>query len=72
MLLQQLCREEEEWFNIDRNERYCILCNINEIGDEFHILFEYDNLRDHRNIFLASYFITLILSSSLCCLISKI
>ena len=33
--------ETGRWFNIDRNERY-ILCNINEIGDEFHLLFQCD------------------------------
>ena len=31
--------ETGRWFNIDRNERYCTLCNINDIGDEFHLLF---------------------------------
>ena len=45
------------WFNIDRNERYCTLCNRNEIGDEFHLLFQCYTLRDQRNRFLTKYFI---------------
>ena len=48
--------ETGRWFNIERNERYCTLCNRNEIQDEFHILFRYDS-RYQRNIFLPSYFI---------------
>ena len=44
------------WFNIDRNERYCALRIRNEIGDEFHILFQCDTLRDQRNIFMTRYF----------------
>ena len=26
--------------NIPRNERFCNLCNKNQIGDEFHYLFQ--------------------------------
>ena len=35
----KLPAETGRWVNIDRNERYCTLCNRNEIGDEFHLLF---------------------------------
>ena len=49
--------ETGRWFNIDRNERHCILCNIKEIGDEFHLLFQCDTLRDQINRFLTRYFI---------------
>ena len=45
------------WLNIDRKDRYCTLCNRNEIGDEFHLLFQCDTLRDQRNRFLTKYFI---------------
>ena len=45
------------WFNIDRNERYCTLCNRNEIGDEFYLLFQCITLIDQRNKFLTRYFI---------------
>ena len=45
------------WFNVDINERYCTLCNRNEIGDEFHLLFQCDTLKEQRNIFLPIYFI---------------
>ena len=49
--------ETGRWFNIDRNERYCTLCNRNKIGDEFHLLFQCDTLRDQINRFLTRYFI---------------
>ena len=49
--------ETGRWFNIDINERYCTLFNKNEIGDEFHLLFQCDTLRGQRNIFLPSDFI---------------
>ena len=61
----KLPSETGRWFNIYRNERYCILCNRNKIGDEFNLLLQCDTLGDQRHILL----ITLILSSSLCCLI---
>jgi hypothetical protein len=32
--------ETGRFFNIDRSERYCNLCNVNELGDEFHYLFK--------------------------------
>ena len=40
--------ETGRWFNIDRNEMFCTLFNINEIGDEFHILFQCDTFRDQK------------------------
>ena len=53
----KLLIETGRWFNIDRNVRCCTLCNRNEIGDEFHQLFQCDTLRDQRNRFLTRYFI---------------
>ena len=32
--------ETGRWLNIDRNLRRCILCNKNNVGDEFHYVFE--------------------------------
>ena len=32
--------ETGRWTNIDRNERYCQLCNSNKIGDEYHYILE--------------------------------
>ena len=40
--------EKGRWFDVDRNERYCTLCNGNEIGDEFHLLFQCDTLRPKK------------------------
>ena len=31
--------EKERFLNIERNERICHICNKNELGDEFHYLF---------------------------------
>ena len=31
--------EVGRWQNIDRNDRKCTLCNLNDIGDEFHYMF---------------------------------
>ena len=38
----KLSIEPGRGFNIDRNERYCTLCNRNEIGDEFHINYRFN------------------------------
>ena len=35
--------------NIPRNERICILCNREDIGDEFHYIFECPHFSDDRN-----------------------
>jgi hypothetical protein len=35
-------------FNIDKSERYCNLCNVSELGEEFHYLFKctfFNNVR---------------------------
>ena len=40
--------ETGRFFNIDRSERYCNLCNVNKLGDEFHYLFKctfFNNVR---------------------------
>ena len=47
--------EIDRWSNIDRNERYCTLCNRNDIGDEFHLFFQCNTSRDQRNIFLTTW-----------------
>ena len=40
--------ETGRFFNIDRSERRCNLCNVNELGDEFHYLIKctfFNNVR---------------------------
>ena len=32
--------EKGRWYKQDRINRKCRLCNLNEIGDEFHYLFK--------------------------------
>ena len=46
--------EKQRYSNIRRNERYCSICNSNEIGDENHYLLKCtnDNLEKLRNDFI--------------------
>ena len=39
-LSHKLPIEKGRFLNIERNERICLLCNKNELGDEFHYLFK--------------------------------
>ena len=41
--------------NIDRERRFCQLCNENMIGDEFHFILEYPALQHLRKVFLPKY-----------------
>ena len=40
------------FLNIDRSERLCELCNSNEIGDEFHYIFNCEFFNNERLKFL--------------------
>ena len=44
--------ETGRFFNIDRSERYFNLCNVKELGDEFHYLFKCTFFNNVRAIFL--------------------
>ncbi len=44
--------ETGRFLNIDRSERHCNLCNINELGDEFHYLFKCNYFNNSRKKFL--------------------
>jgi len=44
--------EKLRWSNIDRNERKCKICNLNEIGDEYHYLFKCTSFNEPRNKYL--------------------
>ena len=64
--------EKGRWDNIERNERYCNLCNTNLIGDEFpkYYLKHYNTLKftqlmsstNVKQLHRLSQFVTLILS----------
>ena len=43
--------------NIDRAERICTKCNLNDIGDEFHYLFICPSFKRQRSELLPEYFI---------------
>ena len=42
--------ETGRWFGIERNMRKCHLCDQNELGDEFHYIFQCPVLRQSRKI----------------------
>ena len=51
-LSNKLPIETGRFFNIDRSERHCNLCNANELGDEFHYLFKCTFFKNVRAKFL--------------------
>ena len=50
--------ETGRWTNIPRDERICNLCDRQEIGDEFHYIFNCNNItiKNSRKNYLAQYF----------------
>ena len=42
--------------NTPRNMRFCNLCNLQSLGDEFHYLFECPFFANDRNLFIKKYF----------------
>jgi hypothetical protein len=45
------------WSNIARGNRYCELCQKNQIGDEYHYIFECTNLSEKRTSLLPKHLI---------------
>ena len=50
--------ETGRWRNIDRENRYCNLCNCQKLGDEYHYVLECSSLNDKRKQLLPKYFMT--------------
>ena len=46
------------FFYINRAERFCLLCNQEEIGDEYHYLFVCPHFNNKRKTYLKRYFYT--------------
>jgi hypothetical protein len=42
--------------NIPRSERLCIMCDLNEVGDEFHYLFNCSMFGEHRKLYIKKYY----------------
>jgi len=42
--------------NIDRDQRKCILCNLNDIEDEFHFVLKCPYYNDVRNALIPKYY----------------
>ena len=53
-------------FGIERNERLCTKCNMNSIGDEFHLIFECPSLQVERNKFIPARFVQVKSTYNLC------
>jgi hypothetical protein len=49
--------EKGRWSNILRENRYCELCQKNQIGDEYHYIFECTNLSEKRTSLLPKHLI---------------
>ena len=47
--------ETGRWFNIERDDRICHLCN-SDVGDEFHYIFNCTSLSAERNEYIPSYY----------------
>ena len=43
--------------NIPYEDRLCTVCNMNEVGDEFHYIFKCPTFHSHRNKYLSNYYI---------------
>jgi hypothetical protein len=41
---------------VERNLRYCLICNTNEIEDEFHFVFKCPAYENLRNIYIKNYY----------------
>ena len=50
--------ETGRWLGIDHHLRKCNLCNRNDLGDEFHYLFNCKKFDNDRNKYLKKYYIT--------------
>ena len=47
--------ETGRWFNIERDDRICHLCN-SDVGDEFHYIFSCTSLSAERNEYIPNYY----------------
>lgn len=50
--------ETGRWRRIIRQERYCVLCNSQEIGDEFHYILNCTALTESRRALLKPYYVS--------------
>ena len=48
--------EKGSWNDTERSQRVCTLCNRNELGDEFHYLFECEFFKETRRLYLPSFY----------------
>ena len=54
----KLAIETGRYVGIERNMRFCNICESNRLGDEYHIMFECPNEQvvHYRNLYLPLYF----------------
>ena len=58
--------EQGRKYGIERENRICQKCNMNSIGDEFHLIFECPSAQVERNMFIPSYFTRVKSTYNLC------
>lgn len=49
--------EKGRWENIARSNRYCTLCNLNLLGDEYHYILECTYFTEKRKLYLPKYYL---------------
>lgn len=49
--------EKGRWENIVRSNRYCTLCNLNLLGDEYHYILECTYFTEKRKLYLPKYYL---------------
>ena len=47
--------EQGRFFGIDRNQRVCTLCNSNQLGDEYHYIFQCNFFAADRHRYLPTF-----------------
>ena len=48
--------ETGRYYNIDRNQRYCNMCNANALEDEYHFILECIKYNDLRQKYIKPYY----------------
>ena len=61
----KLAIETDRWHNIDQDDRKCNVCQLNEVGDEFHYLFKCQHFNDIREGLLPQIIFGLVIPSPL-------
>ena len=53
--------EKGRWENIVRYHRYCTLCNLNLLGDEYHYILECTYFTEKRKLYLPKHYLNMLI-----------